>query len=318
MYVVQTRNLTKEFKRIVGKRVVTAVEDISFGIKKGEILGLLGPNGAGKSTILKMICGLLKPTRGEIFINGRRLEGHRSLLLSRIGAVLEGSRNSLWSMTVRQNLAYFAYLKNIHGKNLKNRGEELLHFFELERQRNEVVKNLSSGMKQKLAIVLALISDPDLILLDEPTVGLDVQATRLVKQRITELAKQENRTILITTHQMEIVEEISDRVAIINKGRLIALEKTQDILNNVEREYYVIKLRGRPDTKRLKDIPPVREVKLIQDVDKEEFFLHLALAAEDSLHGVLGTLHSQNHVEILSINKSEPNLEDVFVRMVEN
>ena len=319
IYGVQIKNLTKEFRSLFGRKRMIAVDDISLDVRKGEILGLLGPNGAGKTTLLKMICGLLKPTRGEIFINGKPLEKNLSESLSRLGAVLEGSRNSVWSMTVMQNLRYFGYLKNVHGKDLKSRSDMLLRFFDFEQKKNELVKNLSSGMRQKLAIILALINDPDLVLLDEPTIGLDVQSARQVKQRIVELAQNDNKTILLTTHQVNIVQEISDRVAIIDKGKLIAFEKTKSILNQRGKEYYVIRLSGRPDQSVLDSLSTAKDLELIQKKNmNDECVLHLALGQNNSFFEILKSLIREKNITILSINKSEPNLEDILVDMVKN
>lgn len=316
---IQIKNLTKEFRSLFGKKRRLAVDNISLDVRKGEILGLLGPNGAGKTTLLKMICGLLKPTRGEIFINGKPLKKNLPESLSRLGAVLEGSRNSVWSMTVMQNLRYFGYLKNVHGQDLKNRSDMLLRFFDFEQKKNELVKNLSSGMRQKLAIILALINDPDLVLLDEPTIGLDVQSARQVKQRIVELAKNDNKTILLTTHQVNIVQEISDRVAIMNNGKLIAFEKTESILHRLGQECYAIKLSGRPAESVLNELPAAKDIELIQNKNiNGEFTLQLALGQERSIFEVIKTLINARNIEILSINKSEPNLEDILVEMVKN
>jgi len=296
-----------------------AVDDISLDIRKGEVIGLLGPNGAGKTTILKMICGLLKPTRGEIFINGKPFEKNRSESLASIGAVLEGSRNSVWSMTVMQNLRYFGYLKNVHGQELKSRSGMLLRFFDFEHKKNDLVKSLSSGMRQKLAIILALINAPDLVLLDEPTFGLDVQSARLVKQRIVELAQNDNKTILLTTHQINIVQEISDRVAIINNGKLIAFEKTESILHQMGKEYYIIKLSRRPDESVLKSLATAKNLELLQNKNiNGEFVLHLASDHNNSIFEILQSLIDKKKITILSINKSEPNLEDILVDMVTN
>jgi len=319
IYGVQIKNLTKEFRSLFGRKRMIAVDDISLDVRKGEILGLLGPNGAGKTTLLKMICGLLKPTRGEIFINGKPLKKNLSESLSRLGAVLEGSRNSVWSMTVMQNLRYFGYLKNVHGQDLKSRSDMLLRFFDFEQKKNELVKNLSSGMRQKLAIILALINDPDLVLLDEPTIGLDVQSARQVKQRIVELAQNDNKTIILTTHQVNIVQEISDRVAIIDKGKLIAFEKTKSILNQRGKEYYVVRLSGRPDQSVLDSLSTAKDLELIQKKNmNDECVLHLALGQNNSFFEILKSLIIEKNVTILSINKSEPNLEDILVDMVKN
>ncbi|MFC1815807.1 ABC transporter ATP-binding protein [Thermodesulfobacteriota bacterium] len=318
MYSIEVKNLTKEFNGFLKKKRLVAVEDVNLQVEKGEIIGLLGVNGAGKTTLLKMICGLLKPTRGEIFINGQPLKKNRYYMLTQIGAVLEGSRNSLWSMTIQQNLTYFGYLKNTHGQTLKNRGDELLEFFQLKDKKHEVVKNLSKGMKQKLAIVLAFISDPELILLDEPTLGLDINIAKLVKNRIVDLAKQNNKTVFLTTHQIEMVQEICDRVAIINKGRLIAFEQTEKLLNTIDCEQYVIKFKGTADTPALlKGLPMIREAEILKnDSHTETVSMRLIFDRMDSIFTVLEALH-RHRITILSIDKSEPNLEDVFVKMIE-
>jgi len=316
MPIVEIRNLTKEFNGFFRKRPLVAVDNVNIDIQKGEILGLLGINGAGKTTILKMVCGLLKPTSGEIRISGLPLEKNRSKLLNDISAVLEGSRNSIWSMTVKQNLNYFGYLKNTRGRILMERGQELLNFFQLEHKKNEVVKNLSKGMKQKLAIVLALISDPDLILMDEPTLGLDVQTSKLVKQRIVQLARQDRKTVLLTSHQIGMVEEICDRVAIISKGKIIACERTGKLLQNMGREQYVFKFQERPDLSILNHIPEVKELEFLSGNNDDHFFsIRLIIDRKDNLFPILEALQKSS-AKILSITKSEPNLEDVFVRMI--
>jgi len=316
MNIIEAKNLTKEFKGILNHKPLVAVADVSLGVEKGEIVGLLGVNGAGKTTLLKMICGLLLPTRGEVFVNGLSLRQHRSEVLGRIGAVLEGSRNALWSLTVEQNLTYFGYLKHSHGKPLKDRGSELLNFFQLEGKKNELVKNLSKGMKQKLAIILAFISDPELILLDEPTLGLDIHTASLVKQRIVDLARDRQKTIFLTTHQIEIVEEICDRVAIIHQGRLIAFERTDALLGNMGREHYIITFDAPPDIAPFQDLPAVDDVQLLpRNKANPAAAVRLTLNRKLMFFEVLKELQSA-HAKILSIEKSNPKLEEVYVRMI--
>lgn len=317
MYSIEIKNLTKVFNGFFKKKPLVAVENVSLRVERGEIVGLLGVNGAGKTTLLKMLCGLLKPTSGEVFIDGQSLEKNRSRILSQIGAVLEGSRNSLWSMTVQQNLTYFGYLKNTHGKELKERGAELLDFFQLANKKDEVVKNLSKGMKQKLAIVLAFISDPELILLDEPTLGLDIHTAALVKKRIVDLARKYKKTVFLTTHQIEIVEEICDRVAIINKGHLIAFEKTDELLKNMGREQYVIKFSDQPDLSAFDDFPMVKNIRPEKrETDRDPYTVGLVIDRKDSFFSVLEALQG-SQAKILSIEKSNPRLEDVYVRMID-
>ena len=316
MYTIEAKNLTKEFKAIFNRQRVVAVDDVSLRVDKGEIIGLLGVNGAGKTTLLKMICGLLIPTRGEVFINGQSLQQNRTTVLGQIGAVLEGSRNALWSLTVKQNLTYFGHLKNTHGKPLRDRGDELLNFFQLDKKKHEVVKNLSKGMKQKLAIILAFISDPELILLDEPTLGLDIHTAALVKKRIVDLARKQGKTIFLTTHQIEIVEEICDRVAIIHQGRLIAFEKTEMLLGNMGREHYIITFDSPPDISVLQKLPMVRDIQPLQGATKNPAVsFRLVLDRKNIFFEIVEALPS-THARILSIEKSDPKLEDVYVRMI--
>lgn len=316
MCIIEAKNLTKEFKGILNRQSLVAVDDVSLRVEKGEIVGLLGVNGAGKTTLLKMICGLLFPTRGEVFINELSLQQNRAAVLGQIGAVLEGSRNALWSLTVKQNLTYFGHLKNTHGKPLRDRGDELLNFFQLEKKKNEVVKNLSKGMKQKLAIILAFISDPELILLDEPTLGLDIHTAALVKKRFVDLARNQRKTIFLTTHQIEIVEEICDRVAIIHQGRLIAFEKTEMLLGNMGREHYIIKFDSPPDISILQKLPMVRDIQPLPcDTENPAAAVRLVLDRKNIFFEVMEALQSA-HARILSIEKSDPKLEDVYVRMI--
>jgi len=316
--LVRTVDLTKRFVRRFGKTSITAVDHVSVEIKRGEIFGVLGQNGAGKSTLLKMICGLLRPSEGEVIINGKAVEKYRRETLSEIGAVLEGSRNSLWSMTVRQNITYFGYLKNVHGFGLKQRGERLLRLFQLEDKQDELVKNLSKGMKQKLAIALAFINDPSLVLLDEPTLGLDVQTERIVKELIVGLSKEKNKTVLLSSHDMRLVEEICDRVAIISKGRVVRLDETKSLLRNIDQEVYLIRLEGTPELQRVAGIGEVRIIKVQERSQKEgECLLRVTMGHHERLFEVIDALRAED-LRVLSITKCEPSLEDVFVKVVES
>ena len=318
MSALRVENLTKIFVRALSRRSVLAVDHVNFSVEKGRIVGILGPNGAGKSTLLKMICGLIKPTYGNIFIYDKLLSKNQYSILSSIGTVLEGSRNSLWSMTVEQNLTYFGYLKNVHGRIMKKRIAQLLDLFDLEYKRHELVKNLSKGMKQKLAIALAFINEPDLILLDEPTLGLDVHTARLVKERIVQLARQHKRTILLSSHNMAVVEEISDDVAIINRGKLIIYDETKKVMGRIAQESYTIKVKGQPDIELLRHIPVVQDIKILKPLSRDEdLIIRVTMNSEDSLHEILQGLNKDG-IKVLSVNKYKANLEDIFVRMVES
>jgi len=311
--VIETKDLTKIFRKRFGMDRITAVDHVNMRVRKGEIIGILGPNGAGKTTLIKMMCGLLRPT----IINGRELERCRREILAEIGAVLEGSRNSIWSMTVEQNLRYFGSLKNVYGKALKERGDELLNLFQLANKKKVLVKNLSKGMKQRLAIALAFVNDPELVFMDEPTLGLDVQTARTVKTLVTKLTKKSDKTIIISTHDMRLVEQICDRVALINRGRLIALDKPSSLLKTGEQETYLVRLKGVPNLGCLKAISDVSCVELVGCDPEGESVIRIRIRGGDALFEVIQSI-KKNQCHLLSISKDENRLEDIFVKMVED
>ena len=181
-YLVQLENVNKRFitrhlfhvdeetrkRRLYRRRETYAAKDITFGIRPGEIFGLLGPNGAGKTTTVKMISGLVRPDRGTVYVDGMHVEKKRKQILKQVGVVLEGTRTSMWPLTPFENLMYYGNLKNVRGKVLRERAHDLLDFIGLQEKKNVQVRRLSRGQKQKLAICIALIADPKVLLLDEP------------------------------------------------------------------------------------------------------------------------------------------------------
>src|SRR4030042_2708181 len=208
-----------------------AVDGISFEIEPGTVFGLLGPNGAGKTTTIKMILGLVLPTSGSIQLAGCDVAKERNKALSHAGAILEGSRNVYWRLTARANLDYFGALRGMRGKPLANRIVEVLDLVELSDRADEEVRYLSRGMQQKVALATAILHDPDVLLLDEPTLGLDVQASRTIEQVIRRFVKKEGKTVLLTTHQMDLAERLSDRIFVINKGKKVEEGPTSEVID---------------------------------------------------------------------------------------
>jgi ABC-2 type transport system ATP-binding protein len=226
------------------------VRDVSLQLAAGEILAFLGPNGAGKTTTIKIIAGLIQPDHGQVKIGG--LDPYRDpQALRMLGAVLEGNRNVYWRLTPEENLDYFGVLKGLSRRVARQRGSELLERFDLSAKRNLPTQTLSRGMQQKLAIAVALIHSPQLLLLDEPTLGLDVEATQTVKTLITEIAK-DGQAIILTTHQLDIAQMLSDRVAIIQKGSIIAEAVTRDLIRQFAGSSYRIEVEGTLDPVRVK------------------------------------------------------------------
>ncbi|MHA1602271.1 MAG: ABC transporter ATP-binding protein [Promethearchaeota archaeon] len=224
---VQFKNVTKKFGNF------TAVDNVSFSIHKGEILGFLGPNGAGKSTTMKMMANLLRPTSGEVWIRGN---GHlerlttktKDHLLDNIGFLIENPA-FYGSMTPRQILTYFGELKGYPSTHINKRVEKVVAMFEMSDWIDVKTRKFSKGMRQKIGILSAIIHDPEIIVLDEPHTGLDPIARREVRDFILSLKKQ-NKTIFLSSHLLYEISEVADRVAIISEGKIVAL----DTLENLE------------------------------------------------------------------------------------
>ncbi|HYV22944.1 MAG TPA: ABC transporter ATP-binding protein [Candidatus Bathyarchaeia archaeon] len=232
---VVTKDLVKVFER--GRRTIwqrlgrepdkrdrfRAVDGIDLVVEAGEIFGLLGPNGAGKTTTMKMLATLLIPTSGTIRVLGvDPLERPREVR-ARLGAMLSGERSLYWKLTARENLEYFAALYHVPPGETKARIAKVLAAVKLADRADDYVERYSTGMRQRLALARALLPDPPLVVLDEPTVGLDPQASRDLRDRVREL-KAQGRTVLLTTHYMEEADQLCDRVAIIDHGRIVALD----------------------------------------------------------------------------------------------
>ncbi|MCT8138516.1 ABC transporter ATP-binding protein [Anaerobacillus sp. CMMVII] len=240
--IIEVKGIKKEYVKRKTKETITAVNDVSFHVHRGEVLGLLGPNGAGKTSTIKMICGLLQPDAGSITINGLDIQKKRLKALRHISAVLEGNRNLYWRLTVRENLEYFAGNRGCSRKEISFQVEKLLEQFHLKEKEHELVNGLSRGMQQKLAIAVSLLANTEVILLDEPTLGLDVEISYELREILKMIVKEEQRTIIISSHDMPVVQELCDRTVIINKGAVVIDEKVDNLLKLFETRAYSIKL----------------------------------------------------------------------------
>ncbi|HKW78045.1 MAG TPA: ABC transporter ATP-binding protein [Candidatus Limnocylindria bacterium] len=247
---VEAHALTKVFER--GRRTVwqrlrgepdrrqrfTAVDAIDLTVDVGEIFGVLGPNGAGKTTTMKMLATLLEPTSGEARVFGIDVSAHPREVRGRIGAMLSGERSLYWKLTGRENLEYFAALYHVPPRETRSRIAGVLSAVSLGDRADDYVERYSTGMRQRLALARALLPDPPLLLLDEPTVGLDPQASRDLRDRVREL-KRAGRTVLLTTHYMEEADQLCDRVAIIDHGRIVALDAPAALKRTIRAEEVV-------------------------------------------------------------------------------
>mgnify|MGYP000253440448 CR=1 FL=1 len=298
--ILEANHLKKTY-RYQGKPI-TAVRDVSLNIAAKEVLAFLGPNGAGKTTTIKMIAGLILPDEGRVRIGGRN--PHRdSQALRMLGAVLEGNRNLYWRLTPEENLEYFGVLRGLSRSVARRRSQELLERFELGQKRRVTVQTLSRGMQQKLAVAVALIHQPQLLLLDEPTLGLDVEATESVKLLVREIAR-EGCAILLTTHQLNIAEELSDRVAIINKGEIIAQKPTDQLIRQFSGTAYTLELENYLDPNRVNKIEALGGV-----VEAKTIYLR----KPEALYQVFDVLKP---LPLVRVEKDQANLTEIFLKLV--
>lgn len=304
-------------RRLLHRKMVQAACSIDFGIRAGEIFGLLGPNGAGKTTTVKMVSGLVRPDRGAVYVDGLNVDKKRLQVLKKVGVVLEGTRTSIWPLTPYENLMYYGNLKDVKGRVLKERAKSLLTFIGLDHKQHVEVRKLSRGEKQKLAICIALIADPPVILLDEPTTGLDVQSSRNIKDRVLEMTREQGKCVLVTTHDMNVAQEICDRIGIIDRGVLVACQPKESLLDVFSDPVFEFKLDRLVPSSILDGIGHINEVTM--RVEEEGPVVSVALetdldARSRALYEVVQRFREQG-VLLRSVSQRQQTLENVFLRL---
>lgn len=307
----------KKLFRTFDKKEFKAVDDINFEIYKGEVFGLLGPNGAGKTTTIKMITGLLKPTSGSVHVMGNDVDKNPMEALMNLGTVLAGDRSIYWKLTGRENLEYFAALYGCSKKEANIRAEKVLCRLGLSDKADELVEKYSTGMKQKIALGKALIPNAPVVLLDEPTLGLDPQSALNLRNIILDI-KREGRTVLLTTHYMEEADFLCDRIAIMDGGRIIALDtpaKLKESINDIKLIQIEVDNSPQELTDELGSLRDVQKVVSRYDSDKRDYILTIHHTDSSALIQKIIDCISKNNSRILNINVKEPSLEDVFIHL---
>jgi ABC-2 type transport system ATP-binding protein len=245
---LRVEDLSKSYKSSNG--VVESCKKINFEACDGEIIGLLGANGAGKTTLIKMICNLVNPTSGSIYLDGKDMSHNKRIAQKKIGVVLEGARNIYNFLTVQENIEYFSFLNGFSKKETAEKANQLFELFELEEKRHTTVNELSRGMQQKVAIMIALIKNPDILILDEPTLGLDIVGQIRMRDAILQLAKEKNRLVLICTHDIALVKAICTRVLCFRQGRLVKdVTLVSSGFLDLESEEMVVHLQNCPEVR---------------------------------------------------------------------
>ena len=319
-YAVETRQVTRIFNPKSKKegKSVKALDSVDLKINHGELFGLLGPNGAGKTTLLKILSTLLLPTSGKAFVSGFDVEKDFVNVRKRINMVSGGEISGYGLLTVRENLWMFSQFYGIKSSVANERIDQMLEQFGLMDKKNEKVRTLSTGQRQKMNVIRGFVTDPEIIFLDEPTLGLDVNASRIIRDFVIEWVREgrKKRTVLLTTHYMAEADQLCDRVAIIDDGRILAcnspenLKKLVKVNSTLKLDVNLLSDRGR-----FESIPGVENFAAHDDPERNVTTLRFILKDESAVSEIVSRVLGQGS-KILSVQKTEPTLEDVFVKMV--
>jgi ABC-2 type transport system ATP-binding protein len=299
MDVIEVKNLTKKFDK------VTAVDGVSFEVKKGEIFGFLGPNGAGKSTTISILATLVEPTSGEARINSFDVTKNRNDVRKSIGLVFQDP--SLDDrLTAEENLHFHARLYDVPTKEYKKRVEEVLELVELKDRCNDLVRTYSGGMKRRLEIARGLIHYPAVLFLDEPTIGLDPQTRSHLWEYILRLKREKAMTIFMTTHYMNEAE-YCDRIAVIDRGKIVALDTPANLKKNIGGD--IIRMKSREKEKLRKEI---KEKYSLEAKNGEGDMIQIEVENADTF---MPRLFNELDSKIESIEMRRPTLDDVFLSL---
>jgi len=308
---IEVDSVTKRFEDMV------AVDNLSMSVEKGELFGLLGPNGAGKSTLTKMISGMLNPTSGTIKVGKYSIQDDPMKVKEILGVVPQDI--VLYDyLNARENLAFYGRLYGLSGRKLKNRIKELLQFTQLdEKAMKRHVSTYSGGMKRRVNIAVALLHEPQVLLLDEPTAGLDPQNKHALWEIIQTLKKQ-GKTIVLTTHMMDEAEELCDRVAIMDHGKIIALGSPRQLVKKVKMENTITVVPDKASPKLVEIMKSVSGVKssyiAYDETEKSETLKVITDNLDDILPDVVSAI-AKDGTKVLSVQLSRVTLEDVFIML---
>jgi len=307
---LEIEGVSKRFGK--GAESVLAVDDVSLTVERGSIVGLLGPNGAGKTTLIKCALGIVLADAGSVHVFGTDVGDGRRAAYADVDAMLEGARNDYWRLTVRENLRYFATIAGVDPDSVRARHDRLLDRLELTEKADTPVRELSRGMKQKVSLASVLAGGAELVFLDEPTLGLDVESSRTLRRELRRLAREEGLTIVLSSHDMGVIEDVCDRVVMMADGRIVADDTVAALLSATERDVVrvasadiddavVATLRERFDVRAVESGPDASDPTGVE-----------VAAAGDALYDLMDALRDAG-VTVADIGTVRPELEDVFV-----
>ena len=303
-YAIEVRNLTKKFGNF------TAVDDITFNVNDKEIFGFLGPNGAGKSTTIRVLCTLARPTAGEAKVNGYDLIKDANKVRSSIGLVSE-KMIMYERLTAAENLRFFGHLYAMPKKKLEDKIDELLKLVNMSEWKNAQIGTFSTGMRQRINVIRALLTEPKVIFMDEPTLGLDPQTTLSIRDLIRDINRN-GTTVILTTHAMVEAEALSNRIAIIDHGKIVALDTPANLKKLVEEADMTV------FSARISNLTPllvekIRKLDCVAAIDQPDAYdIKVSARGGEGFDRIIDTIRADGG-KIAMINTNEPTLEDVFL-----
>lgn len=301
---IKVKNVTK----IYGKQ--KALDNVSFEIKPGEIVGLLGPNGAGKSTMMKILTCFIPPSSGEVFVKGFDIFDQSIEVRRRIGYLPEN--NPLYTdMYVKEYLEFIAGIHKL-GSQSKNRIKKIIDITGLGLEQNKKIGALSKGYKQRVGLAQALIHDPEVLILDEPTSGLDPNQLIEIRKLIKLIGKE--KTVILSTHIMQEVEAVCNRTIIINKGKIVADDKTKNLYNSISRNKEIIKVEFDKGIKKEFLLKKIQGIVKLQKISDKIWQIETVKSKID-IRSDIFKFAVDNNLKILSMNKEEDNLEKIFQKL---
>jgi len=303
---LEIRNLVRYYGDLL------AVDNLSLQVRKGEVFGFLGPNGAGKTTSIRMMCGLLRPTSGEVWINGEKIT-HAGIRSNQLRVGICPQEIILWNkLTCYEQLVFMGRMYDVPGKTARDRAEMLLDRIGLREKRNKLASTLSGGMKRRLNVIMAIIHEPEIVVFDEPEAGLDPQSRVMVREFIQQTSDE--KTVIFTTHNMDEAERISDRVAIIDRGKLLELDTPQHLIKSIG-EGDVLELKIQVTKDKPYDIvaDKLRQNKFDLMISEERWIIK----AMDLVPKIpmIYKIFEQAGIQVNSMNMRENTLEDVFIHL---
>ncbi len=309
--MIEVKNVTKKYGKFV------AVDNISFTIQEGEIIGLLGPNGAGKSTTMNMMTGFIEQTEGEIIINGYDIVKKPKKAKKEIGYMPEGV--PLYTdLTVKEFVTYMAEIKKVERKTRKEQVEKIIEKTGLKDVEKKLIKNLSRGYKQRVSMAGALVGGPKILILDEPTVGLDPKQITEIRSLIKELGK--THTVILSSHILSEVSQICNKVIIINKGKIVAIDTPENLENKVNNSNTIYLTVEDPENKTeiiTSQIQEIKKIELIKENDDGTKQYMIESNGDTDLRKTIFSQFAKENVTIFEMKKLDTTLEDAFMKLIE-